>query len=178
MYICYYHSYRALAGNLEQKAASPYSTAEESGMEYGSDDKSVDSISELCGQGEEVELLEQSDTERSAEQKSSGTFPKEDAAWGSAEVDCPVPFPEGVQYLNDEEVPPGSLSVPPLPTAIPVSHSDSSEDEDDAFDHFLTDMRNAIDVMSSCTKPVKAERCVRQRRMNGADPGSVVLHTS
>ena len=157
-YVPNYHSYLALAGNLEQKATSPYSTSEESGMKYGSDDRSVDNISELCGQGGVEELLQQSDPERSAKQSNSGTFPEEDTAQGSTEVDCPVTFPEGVQYLDLEEVQPCSLSVPPLPTAAHVTHSDSSEDEDDAFDHFLTDMRNAIEVMSSCTKPVKAER--------------------
>lgn len=127
-------------------------------MKYGSDDRSVDNISELCGQGGVEELLQPSDPERSAKQSNSGTFPEEDTAQGSADVDCPVKFPEGVQYLDLEEVQPCSLSVPPLPTAVDVTHSDSSEDEDDAFDHFLTDMRNAIEVMSSCTKPVKAER--------------------
>lgn len=123
-------------------------------MKYDGDRESVESTPELCCQGE----VDEEGPAKSAKDSSLGPPPEEDNARECTEVDYPENVSEGVEDLSHEELQQDSFYLTALSTAIDASHSDSSDEEEDGFDRFLTDMRSAIDVMSSCTKPVTAER--------------------
>ena len=76
------------------------------------------------------------------------------------EEDNPEHVHEG---FDDSEVLQQSSFFTESPMSPPVkdtTHSHSSDEEDDSvkFDQFLSHMREAIDLVSTCTKPAKAER--------------------
>ena len=143
--------------HLSLTATSPRNTVQEAGMEHGGGSESAESIPELPCQGD-LEVFPAQDDEKSAGQSSSELSPEQDNSQGFAQEDNPEECPEAFQDVSSEDLQQGGFSVPALPAARDVSRGDSSDDEDDNFDRFLADMRKAVDLVSTCTKPVKAER--------------------